>query len=154
VFYGRYHLFYDRDGQPIEPEEWAVKHGDLEYLRVAVHHVRGWTISTVWLGIDHGWGSTVPIIFETMIFAPGDVHIGGDDDLDDYQERYATVAAANAGHDRALAAVLERLGPGAARDVIAGEVPDLDPAVVVDWDQLVSGAESGATPETSDQDSP
>lgn len=139
MIYGRDHLWYDRDGQPIDAAEWAAKHGDLEYLRVAVHHVRGWVISTVWLGIDHGWHSPVPVIFETMIFAPGDVRIGADEDLDDYQERYATAAAAAAGHDRALAAVLERLGQDAAADVRAGELPDLDPAADVDWDQLTPG---------------
>ena len=51
-------------------------------------------VSTVFLGLDHSFGaSTVPILFETMIF--GGQH-------DDYQERYATYKQAEAGHKFAV----------------------------------------------------
>ena len=47
-------------------------------------------VSTVFLGIDHGWDDeTPPHIFETMIF-------GGEHD--EYQARYSTLAEARAGH--------------------------------------------------------
>lgn len=47
-------------------------------------------VSTVFLGIDHGFGRTgQPILFETMVF-------GGL--LDEEQVRYATLAEARAGH--------------------------------------------------------
>ena len=118
--------YYDRKGRPISMMDWARLHADLDYLIVAQHWVRGWMVSTVWLGIDHGFSTMfsgslhVPVIFETMIFAPGDVTIGGDDDLDQYQERYATEEAAQAGHDRALAAMVEKLGgPAAAMEVMS-----------------------------------
>jgi hypothetical protein len=65
-------------------------------------------VSTIWTGIDmrydHGRG--VPVIFETMVFPPPGSEPG-------YVERYATMAGALAGHDRALAWLAERLGASA-----------------------------------------
>lgn len=126
MMFGDVGMYYDRKGRPIDLMTWARLHEDLDYLVVAQHWVRGWMVSTVWLGIDHGFSSMfsggphVPVIFETMIFAPGDVTIGGDDDLDQYQERYATEEAAQAGHDRALAAMTEKLGgPDAAMEIMS-----------------------------------
>src|SRR5262245_3981332 len=46
-------------------------------------------VSTVFLGMDHGFGADQPILFETMIF-------GGS--LDETQDRYATRTAAENGH--------------------------------------------------------
>lgn len=55
------------------------------------------TVSTVFLGLDHGFGqSGLPILYETMIF-------GGP--LDEYQRRYSSREAALAGHARAVAKV-------------------------------------------------
>jgi hypothetical protein len=54
-------------------------------------------VSTVFLGLDHKFGSDgPPLIFETMIF-------GGEHD--GYQERYSTWEQAEEGHKRALALV-------------------------------------------------
>jgi hypothetical protein len=50
--------------------------------------------------MSDGWGASVPIIFETMVF-------GGP--LDQEQWRYATKEAALAGHDQAVAAVQDAL---------------------------------------------
>lgn len=50
-------------------------------------------VSTVFLGIDHGFGRGEPILFETMIF--GGEHNG-------YQERYCTWKEAEEGHKRAV----------------------------------------------------
>jgi hypothetical protein len=52
----------------------------------------GVRVSTVFLGIDHGFGDR-PLWFETMIF--GGPH-------DEYQERYETYEQAEEGHKRAL----------------------------------------------------
>lgn len=94
-------------------------------------------VSTVWLGIDHGFGfSNVPILFETMIFAPGDVTVGAGDGLDQYQERYPTEEAAQAGHDRALAAVVERLGPDSVADITG---PLVDASSDTEWDGSIEG---------------
>jgi len=51
------------------------------------------TVSTVFLGVDHNFGSGPPLVFETMIF-------GGP--LDETQYRYATRAQALAGHEAAI----------------------------------------------------
>ena len=50
-------------------------------------------VSTVFLGVDHGWGDGPPLIFETMIFRDG----SGEECW-----RYTTRAEALAGHARAL----------------------------------------------------
>jgi len=129
--------FYDRQGQRIDLMTWARHVEDRQYSVVAQHWVRGWMVSTVWLGLDHGYGMTpVPLIFETMIFAPKDATVGREDrgtggdasgtapvDLDQYQERYPTEEAAQAGHDRALAAMVEQLGGDAAADIAGPLVP-------------------------------
>jgi hypothetical protein len=129
--------FYDRQGARIDLMDWARKFEDRKYSVLAQHWVRGWKVSTVWLGLDHGFGmSPAPLIFETMIFAPKDATIGREDwetagdafgttpvDLDQYQERYPTEAAAQAGHDRALAAMVEQLGGDAVTDISGPLVP-------------------------------
>lgn len=77
--------------------------------RVAQTFIGGVHISTVFLGLDHSFGSGPPILFETMIFG---AEVG--DELDQYQERYAGLEQAMAGHERAVAAVraqLARQGP-------------------------------------------
>jgi hypothetical protein len=55
-------------------------------------------VSTVFLGLDHGWGEGPPVLFETMTF-------GGDEDTNECQWRYTTRAAAQAGHDAIVAAL-------------------------------------------------
>jgi hypothetical protein len=50
-------------------------------------------ISTVFLGLDHSFGSGPPILFETMIF--GGVH-------HEYLKRYSTWEDAEEGHKRAV----------------------------------------------------
>lgn len=70
--------------------------GNREYKRVAYDELPGDVkVSTVWLGLDHGFAGK-PLIFETMVF-------GGP--LAEEQERYSTLTEAMAGH----AAMLERV---------------------------------------------
>ena len=62
-------------------------------------------VSTVFLGLDHGWGDRnapnyKPILFETMIF--GGKH-------NDFQTRYHTYDEAKEGHQYALNLVKESL---------------------------------------------
>lgn len=64
----------------------------IEQRKVAVDTVGPFRISTVFLGVEHGrdeFGR--PIVFETMIFH-------GDGWLEEYYERYATWADAEARH--------------------------------------------------------
>lgn len=53
-------------------------------------------VSTVFLGLDHSFGSGPPLLFESMIF-------GGD--LDQETDRYETYEQAEAGHSAMVARV-------------------------------------------------
>ena len=57
--------------------------------KVANTERKGIRVSTVFLGLDHGWGEGPPQIFETLVF-------GGEHDGD--MDRYATWEEAEAGH--------------------------------------------------------
>jgi hypothetical protein len=50
-------------------------------------------VSTVFLGIDHSFASSTPILFETMVFK-------GKHSVDDICERYATYDEALEGHNK------------------------------------------------------
>ncbi len=68
----------------------------LEYTNrhVDVTNIGDVRISTVFLGLDHGYGRAgPPLLFETMIF-------GGEND--GYQERYCTWDEASRGHGVAV----------------------------------------------------
>jgi hypothetical protein len=106
---------YDRDGNPISLAEWGALRDDPEYRTLARDEPDGYLVSTVWLGLDHGWGLGIPVIFETMVFAPATPESRAREsrwygepseseyDFDGiYQDRYATEAGALAGHDQAL----------------------------------------------------
>lgn len=89
--------YYDRKGQPIELMEWGGLLKDINYKRVGETDLPdGRRVSTVWLGLDHGFGGGEPLIFETMVF-------GRDSWSDLACERYATLAEAVAGHARIVA---------------------------------------------------
>ena len=64
--------------------------GDKHYSRVALTNRNGFVVSTVWLGLDHGFGHTPPLIFETMVFDPQ----GNELEC----ERYASEQEAHEGH--------------------------------------------------------
>lgn len=106
------HGYYDRAGRPISERDWMVKFGSQEYKVVGWWSNRGGNklanreaeliVSTIWLGLNHGWGHNALQIFETMIF-------GGEYDQD--RARYATEAQALEGHRRTV------------EDVQAGRVP-------------------------------
>jgi len=61
---------------------------------VAKTAVGGMSVSTVFLGLDHSFGSGPPMLFETMIF-------GGPLDRE-YQERCSTWEQAEEMHERAV----------------------------------------------------
>lgn len=91
---------FDRQGKPISLEEWGELHRNPTYKILQQDDLPGvGMLSTVWLGLDHGWGESAPIIFETMSFptdAPNAI-----------QERYSTEAEAREGHARLLAELLK-----------------------------------------------
>lgn len=78
---------------------WMFGADETETRRVAVDEVGGFEVSTVFLGIDHGFGYTDrPILFETMIFnATGKSRPG--------TRRYCTWDEAEAGHREVCAAL-------------------------------------------------
>jgi hypothetical protein len=73
---------------------WAERWGSLDRRLAHDTVAPGLTVSTVFLGIDHQWGSGPPLIFETMVFHDGD----GEDCF-----RYATWDDAMAGHRATVA---------------------------------------------------
>jgi hypothetical protein len=92
----------DQDGNPVPVEDvlqWAQwftyndRHLDIDTIE-------GIGISTVFLGLDHGFDSNQPVLWETMIF-------GGEHD--GYQKRYFTKVGAQAGHTKAVEMVKQSL---------------------------------------------
>lgn len=107
--------YFGRDGQPITLEEWSKLTEDRKYKVVKQTTVGVHWVSTVWLGLDHGWGRSPRMIFETLVFEQGPRRVE-DRELyqgmrklqnDDYSpwsevdgERYSTEAEALDGHAR------------------------------------------------------
>jgi hypothetical protein len=89
---GRY---YDREGKKIILGQWSDLMEDDDYRRVALDLVDDrWSVSTVWLGLDHQFlGDGPPLIFETMVFDKGSPSYH-----DMEQRRYSTLEQALAGH--------------------------------------------------------
>lgn len=79
---------------PVEGANWELP--DISQRRVGRTELQGGiTVSTVFLGVDHGINSDHPLWFETMVF-------GDDGRLEDWTERYATWEEAEAGHARVV----------------------------------------------------
>lgn len=100
------HLYFDRQGRPLTLRQWAGRCEDFAYKVVAQDHIivgdEPLWVSTVWVGLDMAYDyreGHVPIIYETMVFGHGKEA--------ERQERWATEAAALAGHDRILAELLD-----------------------------------------------
>ena len=94
--------FFDKEGAPISPERWGELFGDMAYRRVGLDEFDdGTNISTVWLGIPHGYDPMGPLVFETMVFKAN-----GEDET----YRYPTLERAIAGHALRVADVREEQG--------------------------------------------
>lgn len=113
-------LCYDLDGNPITWERWAEllhqklaggphwdQKGPLPWWRIGFDKVGPYSVSTVWLGLDHQYGDGPPLIFETMVFTEGPDEKTRDW-LDTYTRRYPSKEAALAGHDRIVTEVREQ----------------------------------------------
>lgn len=85
--------------------EWARRHGKLQ---VGVDKVlKRFTVSTVFLGLDHRFGDTgPPILFETMVFDELEQKVNPGEELGGATVRYATWQEADIGHKK-IAADLE-----------------------------------------------
>jgi len=108
----RRHLLYGLDGagEPVPLEiaaeadvaGWGAVFADPNRV-VAQDTVAGRVLSTVFLGIDYGFGSGPQQLYETAVF--------GSRQEVSVLRRWATRAEAAEGHARILAEMVERLGP-------------------------------------------
>jgi hypothetical protein len=101
-------MHFDKQGNPISMRQWGElrergldpdgHYGPNSYVRIGEDEVGEAKVSTVWLGMDHGWDrgdpDYRPVIFETMIF--------GTDDDDHPMMRYCTEEEAIRGHAEAV----------------------------------------------------
>jgi hypothetical protein len=112
--------YYDRQGLPITFLQWGDRFHNLNYRRVVWTDLGPVQVSTVWLGIDHGWGLGPPVIFETFIFCENDQALTGADgeELIDTWGRYRTIEEAIAGHEEAVRQVREAILPPEAEALI------------------------------------
>jgi hypothetical protein len=82
--------------------EWGMFFENIKNRRVGWKVcLDGTTISTVFLGIDHGWNNELPVLFETMVFLypPGLAEKFTDDNLVDIEtQRYEIWDQAIKGH--------------------------------------------------------
>lgn len=69
-------------------------------FQVAAEEVNDVTVSTVFLGLDHGWGEGPPQVFETMTFDHR-----ADPTCDQFCWRYTTLDEAEAGHKAVVVAI-------------------------------------------------
>ena len=91
------------DKQPVRIPEGALddleKAWQIENRRVAADVIGHVAVSTVFLVYDYAPGGSAPILFETMVFG------SSNRSYDQYQERYHTWEAAEAGHARVVEAL-------------------------------------------------
>lgn len=120
--------YFDRQGEPISVLRWAELFENFAYKVVRQDSVRGYLVSTIWLGLDHGYGRGAPIIFETMVF-----HRGIPSGLD--SERYSTEEAARVGHSGFVKAFLCRRVPRKMKKRLVRE----EHARQVVWQRMMKG---------------
>jgi hypothetical protein len=90
------HYIQDEHGEPVETDlyTWAAWFENADN-RVIAHDrdesgTRDILVSTIFLGLDHGFGEGPPILWETMVLKDGGSDV--------YCERYTSRADALAGH--------------------------------------------------------
>jgi hypothetical protein len=89
------------NGKPTEEPDF-IKFGrwfETADRKVDYTKVEGHVVSTVFLGIDHGFGEGKPVLFETMIF--------GDGEYDQFGWRWHTMGEAKNGHHAIVDALKE-----------------------------------------------
>ena len=94
--------FYDRDGNELSSaDELERLLCDKSYKVLKQETIGDLRVSTVWLGVDHGFVPGLkPVIFETMIFGGGKHHLDGE------LWRYSSEEEALEGHKNAVKMVL------------------------------------------------
>ena len=89
--------YYDREGEPITPLEWAELFNDADYKIIQQDRPDGMLISTVWRGDTNPEGE--PAIFETAVFNTTEGEDGFEVWENIYRVRYHTQAEAESGHE-------------------------------------------------------
>ncbi|MFH8483633.1 hypothetical protein [Streptomyces sp. NPDC018055] len=106
--------WYNRDGEVIDTMAANRLLGDPDYKRVALTDITSaddpgirHRVSTVWLGLDHGYSGGDPVIFETMVFRNGDTadeewarRYSSEKEAREGHAEIVTVIAATVNHDR------------------------------------------------------
>jgi len=110
--------YYDKEGKPMTHWEWSGYLSDLEYKIVKQDQFGPFFVSTVWLGMDHGYSCFTPegepyfpVIFETMIFDRREEESGveqTEDELHLWQDRYSFESQARQGHEVACELAAEK----------------------------------------------
>ena len=90
-------MYYDKKGQKINLETWHALLMEPNYKFIKVTEVANVKVSTVWLGLDHGFYEKHPIIFETMTFPGNDC------------ERYCSLEEAIIGHEKMVEQVKQEI---------------------------------------------
>jgi len=134
-------LYYDRQGQPIDPAEHARLKGDLAYRRVALDELRSVGVSTVWVGAyTHCDEQGRPLIFETCCFERAQAETGQGAPPPPWLSRqlaigvevvgrYATEADALAGHAMAVSTLRTVAGHAEAVATLRAAADASDPRV-------------------------
>ena len=86
--------------------QWAAQYEDSESRRVGLDKLGPYSVSTVFLGLDHGFRGP-PLWFETMLFSEKT----GKAVALNYQTRYTTWAEAEEGHRTVVQLVAEGVLP-------------------------------------------
>jgi hypothetical protein len=116
----KHYILDGHNAVPVDMLTWARSFSECDRT-VARETVCGCEVSTVFLGLDHGFGSGPPMIFETMVF-------GGP--LDQEQERYSTWDEAEAGHQAMVGRVRAE-----------ARVKELESFIVALWDEFGVGGD-------------
>lgn len=93
-----YKLDENKNAIPCSVKEWGDQRKQMSLggeKHVNEEYFGDYWISTVWLGLDHGFSDGKPLIFETMVFK-------GDCRTEDYCDHYSTWEEAEEGHKRAV----------------------------------------------------
>ena len=99
---------YDKYGQTLSTEDCGLLLGNREYAVIEKTAVGPYQVSTVWMGLDHSWGTGPPLIFETMVFIKPEK--GEEAALPiDTQRRYPTLKDAIDGHAKTIVEVQEAI---------------------------------------------
>ncbi len=103
-------------GKPIRCDDlkvWTKFYEDMDKRQVNKTTVGPYSVSTVFLALDHSFGNGPPLLYETMVLGTGPCG----SEIDNMTDRYTTRPGAQVGHramvgrvQRALIAIVETEG--------------------------------------------